>query len=70
MTWRDSAACTDTALDWMAPTPTREHSDVCGACPVKTDCLTAALTLPPGEALGIWGGVGEAARRRLRKATA
>ena len=66
MTWRDSAACIDSALDWMVDTPTSAHEACCAACPVRGDCLTYALTTRPLVA-GIWAGTSETDRRRLRR---
>ena len=40
-----------------------EAKDVCALCPVRDQCLEYALD--HHETFGIWGGVGERARRRL-----
>lgn len=47
---------------------TREAKEVCKGCVVKTDCLEYALD--NGEKFGIWGGMSERERRRLRRARA
>jgi WhiB family redox-sensing transcriptional regulator len=39
---------------------------ICAGCPVTTECLDYALTHRIRE--GIWGGVDEKGRRRLRRA--
>jgi WhiB family redox-sensing transcriptional regulator len=44
---------------------TRAAKAVCGACPVRTECLTYALE--SGERFGVWGGMSERERRRLLK---
>jgi hypothetical protein len=36
---------------------------LCGACPVRQDCLDFALTKP--ELVGVWGGTTQAERRWL-----
>jgi WhiB family redox-sensing transcriptional regulator len=41
---------------------------VCRGCEVKQECLEYALT-PPVERFGIWGGMSEKERRRVRSAT-
>lgn len=38
---------------------------ICGTCPVRQPCLAAALVLE--EPFGIWGGLDERQRRRLRR---
>ncbi len=42
----------------------REAKAVCASCPVRTDCLLAALA--SAEEYGLWGGAGEPVRRVLR----
>src|SRR5699024_7521367 len=44
---------------------TRDAKKVCGSCPVKQQCLDSALA--NDERFGIWGGMSERERRRLRK---
>ena len=44
---------------------TRDAKRVCGACNVRSECLEYALT--NDERFGIWGGLSERERRRLRK---
>ena len=38
---------------------------MCGGCEVKTECLEYALR--HGEKFGIWGGMSERERRRIRR---
>ena len=47
---------------------TREAKEVCRGCVVREDCLEYALA--NGEKFGIWGGMSERERRRLRRARA
>jgi hypothetical protein len=42
----------------------REATAVCARCPVAAECLDWALTWP--ETHGVWGGMGERGRRRIR----
>jgi hypothetical protein len=56
--WRDKAACRDhVTLDWIEPNArdTALCREVCGRCPVRSQCLHTALV--SGEAWGIWGGL-------------
>lgn len=74
--WRLSARCSDgDADDFYAPdeqisaTATREREQrakqICARCPVLMSCRAEAiLTLEP---YGIWGGLSEADRRRLKR---
>ena len=47
---------------------TREAKEVCRGCVVREDCLEFALA--NGEKFGIWGGLSERERRRIRRARA
>ena len=71
--WRDSAACRD------HPSPevfdTEEHGspdwiramNLCWVCPVKDECLGAALARYRSEDAGIWGGTTRAQRTGMRR---
>ncbi|HEY9249373.1 MAG TPA: WhiB family transcriptional regulator [Rariglobus sp.] len=48
--------------------PTRTARAICERCPLQDACLDYALTR--GERFGVWGGVSERDRRKLRKAAA
>lgn len=68
--WQDNAACR--GMDPELFFPDIGHSmnairakRVCATCPVADHCLEYALT--SGERFGIWGGVGEPERKRLRR---
>ena len=38
--------------------------EFCAECPVKSDCILHAITV--NERFGIWGGMGERARRKVK----
>lgn len=46
--------------------PTRLALRTCWRCPVRADCL--AYAMDAGERVGVWGGLTERGRRRLRAA--
>jgi hypothetical protein len=50
---------------WFAETPAgiAAATALCGLCPVRSECLTSALTC--GDAMGVWGGTTPPQRRRL-----
>lgn len=65
--WRAEAVCRGTNPDLWYP-EAGQHSltarIACGECVVKPDCLQYALDT--NEKHGIWGGVSERQRRRIR----
>lgn len=66
--WREAAACRD--LDTAVFFPeTDDEVDaaraVCASCPVRDACLEFALVTRQDD--GIWGGLTETERRRLRR---
>ncbi len=66
--WQDEANCLGVDPDLFFPergASTREAKEVCRGCPVRLDCLEYALV--NGEKFGIWGGLSERERRRLRR---
>lgn len=66
--WRELARCSGVNPDLFFPergASTYEAKQVCRACPVKAECLEYALV--NGEKFGIWGGLSELDRRRLRR---
>jgi WhiB family redox-sensing transcriptional regulator len=68
-TWRDSALCAQTDPESFFPekgTSARDAKKTCLACEVRTECLEYALA--HDERHGIWGGLTETARRKLRPA--
>ncbi len=69
--WQTQANCMGVDPDLFFPergASTREAKEVCRGCVVSDDCLEYALA--NGEKFGIWGGMSERERRRLRRARA
>nr|WP_204331298.1 WhiB family transcriptional regulator [Geodermatophilus sabuli] len=65
--WRLDALCAETDPEAFFPEKggsTREAKRVCVGCAVQTECLEYALS--NDERFGIWGGLSERERRRLR----
>ena len=69
--WRAEANCKGLPVDWFFPdkpvTMPPAAAELCGACPVRLDCLVDATF--HDEPFGIWGGATPAQRDRLRKIT-
>lgn len=68
LAWQADALCAQTDPEAFFPEKggsTRDAKKVCGACTVKQQCLEYALA--NDERFGIWGGMSERERRRLRK---
>ena len=66
--WHDKALCAQTDPDAFFPEKggsTREAKRICESCEVRQECLEYALA--NDERFGIWGGLSEMERRRLRK---
>jgi WhiB family redox-sensing transcriptional regulator len=69
--WQSRANCMGVDPDLFFPergASTREAKEVCRGCVVRDNCLEYALD--SGEKFGIWGGMSERERRRLRRARA
>ncbi len=67
LAWQEYANCMGVDPDLFFPergTSTREAKEVCRGCVVRDDCLDYALK--NGEKFGIWGGMSERQRRRVR----
>ena len=67
--WRQHANCLGVDPDLFFPergASTREAKEVCKGCAVREQCLAYALTRPL-QKFGIWGGMSERERRRLRR---
>ena len=65
--WRQDALCAETDPEAFFPEKggsTRDAKRVCSGCPVRAQCLDFALA--NDERFGIWGGLSERERRRLR----
>ena len=70
-TWQRQANCMGVDPDLFFPergASTREAKEVCRGCVVREDCLEYAIT--NSEKFGIWGGLSERERRRIRRARA
>src|SRR5258707_13359605 len=66
--WQERANCLGVDPDLFFPergASTKEAKSVCGGCEVKTECLEYALR--HGEEFGIWGGMSERERPRIRR---
>jgi WhiB family redox-sensing transcriptional regulator len=69
--WNDDALCAQTDPEAFFPEKggsTREAKKICAGCPVRAECLEYALG--NDERFGIWGGLSERERRRLRRSAA
>lgn len=69
--WQERSLCAETDPESFFPEKggsTREAKKVCMACEVRIECLDYALE--NDERFGIWGGLSERERRRLKKLTA
>lgn len=68
LAWQADALCAQTDPEAFFPEKggsTRDAKRVCNECPVRDACLEYAME--NDERFGIWGGLSERERRRLRK---
>ena len=66
--WQERALCAQTDPEAFFPEKggsTREAKRVCMSCEVRGECLEYALA--NDERFGIWGGLSERERRRVKK---
>jgi len=66
--WQDRALCAETDPEAFFPEKggsTREAKRICSGCEVRAQCLEYALA--HDERFGIWGGLSERERRRLKR---
>jgi len=66
--WQERALCAQTDPEAFFPEKggsTREAKRICSGCEVRPECLEYALA--HDERFGIWGGLSERERRRLRR---
>jgi WhiB family transcriptional regulator, redox-sensing transcriptional regulator len=66
--WQERALCAQTDPEAFFPEKggsTREAKRICLGCEVKDECLDYALA--HDERFGIWGGLSERERRRLKR---
>jgi WhiB family redox-sensing transcriptional regulator len=67
-TWQERALCAQTDPEAFFPEKggsTREAKRICTTCEVRDECLEYALE--HDERFGIWGGLSERERRRLKR---
>ncbi len=68
LAWQEQALCAQTDPEAFFPEKggsTREAKKVCASCEVRSQCLEYALE--NDERFGIWGGLSERERRKLKK---
>ena len=68
LAWQTDALCAQTDPEAFFPEKggsTREAKKVCARCEVRAECLEYALA--HDERFGIWGGLSERERRKLKK---
>ncbi len=68
LSWQEGANCTGANADLFFPergASTRAAKAICRECAVRAECLEFAITT--GEKFGIWGGMSERERRRVRR---
>jgi len=76
VTWQDRAACRGPQAVVFFPPPSFERKAdrqerelrakaICSECSARVECLEYALA--NGEKFGIWGGLSERERRRIRR---
>jgi WhiB family transcriptional regulator, redox-sensing transcriptional regulator len=68
LAWQERALCAQTDPEAFFPEKggsTREAKRVCLSCEVRSECLEYALA--NDERFGIWGGLSERERRRVKK---
>jgi WhiB family redox-sensing transcriptional regulator len=71
LSWQERALCAQTDPEAFFPEKggsTREAKRVCLSCEVRGECLDYALA--HDERFGIWGGLSERERRRLKRRSA
>jgi WhiB family redox-sensing transcriptional regulator len=68
LAWQTDALCAQTDPEAFFPEKggsTRDAKRICTTCEVRTECLEYALQ--NDERFGIWGGLSERERRRLKR---
>jgi WhiB family transcriptional regulator, redox-sensing transcriptional regulator len=68
LAWQADSLCAQTDPEAFFPEKggsTREAKKICASCEVRAQCLEYALQ--NDERFGIWGGLSERERRKLRK---
>lgn len=68
LAWQERALCAQTDPEAFFPEKggsTREAKRVCASCEVRAECLDYALA--NDERFGIWGGLSERERRKMKR---
>ncbi len=68
LAWQSDSLCAQTDPEAFFPEKggsTRDAKKICASCEVRAQCLEYALS--NDERFGIWGGLSERERRKLRK---
>ena len=68
LSWQRDALCSQTDPEAFFPEKggsTRDAKRICAGCDVRTQCLEFALA--NDQRFGIWGGLSERERRKLKK---
>ena len=68
LAWQSDSLCAQTDPEAFFPEKggsTRDAKKICSSCEVRSSCLEYALE--NDERFGIWGGLSERERRKLRK---
>lgn len=68
LAWQAEALCAQTDPEAFFPEKggsTRDAKRICASCQVRSECLEYALE--HDERFGIWGGLSERERRKLRR---
>ena len=69
--WMTEAACAGADLDLFFPNQGNSNNAealaYCHRCPVRTQCLEYALGYADRDLPGIWGGLNENQRNKLRR---
>ncbi|WP_223694656.1 WhiB family transcriptional regulator [Leifsonia poae] len=68
LAWQSDSLCAQTDPEAFFPEKggsTRDAKRICSSCEVRSQCLEYALA--NDERFGIWGGLSERERRKLRK---
>ncbi|WP_295788732.1 WhiB family transcriptional regulator [uncultured Microbacterium sp.] len=68
LAWQSDALCSQTDPEAFFPEKggsTRDAKRICTSCDVKSECLEYALQ--NDERFGIWGGLSERERRKLKR---
>mgnify|MGYP006281360343 CR=1 FL=1 len=71
LSWQERALCAQTDPEAFFPEKggsTREAKRVCLSCEVRAECLEYAIE--HDERFGIWGGLSERERRRMKRRSA